>query len=1045
MPEESYEWENLEVIELNRELPRNDSIPFPDQESAASNKSSPLCMSLNGTWKFCWSASPMDKLEGFFNDDWDVDNWNEIEVPSNMEIKGFGTPIYRNFGYTDSLKKHRIPNIDHNHNPVGSYKKEFILPSQWNEREVFIHFGGVKSAFYVWVNGVMVGYSQGSMNASEFRVTPYIKEGGNTVSVEVYKWSDGSYLEDQDMWRLSGIFRDVYLMAVPNISLRDFFIRCELDEDYADAELLVTAWLQNYLEDDIYDYSLRLNMVDENNNTVGNEILAAEGFNIPAGEEAVTELRAKVKNPHKWTAETPYLYKVFLTLLDSSGEVLEVRSCNFGFRKIETSEGQLLINGVPIKLKGVNRHEFHPLYGHAVPKEITEKDIKLIKANNINAVRTSHYPNSDAFYELCDRYGLYVVDEADLETHGLRHRIPGSKKQWELPCIDRVVRMVEHHKNHPSVIMWSLANESGFGNNFRRMKEEALNVDDTRPIHYEGDHVLDVSDVFSMMYASPHQVAKVGRGESVRVGVFEQNNPLGKVVREKQYREKPFILCEYAHAMGNSLGNFYKYIEVFEEYPRCVGGFIWDFSDQSILSQTEDGRDFWTYGGDFGDKPNDGFFCANGILAADRTPHPSFWEVKKNYQEIKVHPVDLFSGEFEIENKYSFLTLDFVDISWQLMKDGVVVEQGEIAPLPVEPRDVQGLNIPYSEPKIKENTEYHLFVKFTLNQDTSWAGKGHIMAWEQFKLPFSKEVKGYRRRPENVEVPQLIDEDNMFKVYGDGFRVEIDKEKGNLCSYVYGDREYISTPLTPNFWRVPTCNDMGLGNHIPLLKRESPWKGVAEAREVRNTDYRWLKSTAIEIKIESRVQYGQKPLVTIYIIHLDGEVEIYNSFTPARELDRMGMQVEIPGEFERMSWFGRGPHETMWDRKQSGIIAIHSLPIEEIPHNYLYPQENGNRSDVRWMAITDGQGEGFLVKDLGGTLLNVSAWPYTMEDLYEAQHIHELPRRDNFTVNIDYQQKGVGGDNPIFSSVHNEFKLKKGINYRYMFSFKGGVNLDELW
>lgn len=1030
-----YEWENPGIIEINREPARSTSVTFPNRRTALVEGISPYVQSLNGVWKFYWSPMPDDRPVGFFQPGVNIDHWDDIRVPSNMELKGYGIPVYRNFGYTRSLSKWRIPGINHEDNPLGSYRRDFVIPAEWKGREIFINFDGVKSAFYLWINGNFAGYSQGSMTPAEFRITPLLKEGVNTVAVEVYKWSDGSYLEDQDMWRLSGIFRDVTLMAVPALTIRDFYIRSELDEKYEDAVLKISAAVHNYGEEDARG-RLQVTLLDEDGYFVEREVHGEAEINVQAGSESVFNIETPVKNPGKWSAEIPNLYHVILTLNNPSGEVVEVRRSNFGFRSVEIKDGRLHVNGRPIMIKGVNRHEFHPLHGHAVPLEITEQDIRLIKSNNINAIRTGHYPNSPGFYDLCDRYGIYVMDEADLETHGLRHRIPGSSPDWTDACVDRMVRMVERDKNHPCVIIWSLGNEAGYGENIRRMKKAALKIDRTRPIHYEGDHRLDISDLFSMMYATPRQVEKIGRGEAVRAGILEQNNPFGRRITEKQYHDKPFILCEYAHAMGNSLGNFQKYMDVFEKYPRCTGGYIWDFSDQSIFTKTEDGKDFWTYGGDFGERPHNGAFCGNGIVAADRSPHPALYEVKKVYQEIKVHAVDLENGIVRVENKYCFLDLGFVKARWQVTEDGVSLQQGELELPLCMPGETAEVRVPFQGIDIRDDAEYHLQVEFALAHNEPWAHAGYVVAWDQFKLPFEKR-RTVIRHASGMEPLRLEETDWIIWVFGSDFSVCVDKENGCITSLVYGEQEFIVSPMIPNFWRVTTCNDAGIGNHIPFLRRDSAWKKAGEKRKVKAIRCRSGKvdPSRVEITVQSRVRFGRKPLLTVYTIHGNGEIDVFNQFVPKKEMDRFGMQFEVPGEFSRMTWFGKGPHETMADRNTGGLIGIHSLPVEEVAHNYLVPQENGNRSEVRWIAMTDEKREsGLIFKDMTGTLLNVSAWPYTMEDLSRANHIHELPRRENITVNIDHKQKGVGGDIPALLVLHDEFKLKKNITYRYGFT-----------
>lgn len=1030
------EWEDLGVIGINKEPGRCSSFPFPDRERALAGGWSPYCLSLNGIWDFHWSGRPADRPVEFYRSGYNTENWSKIAVPSNMEIAGYGIPIYKNVGYGRSIKKCRIPNIDPDDNPVGSYVREFTVPQGWAEREILIHFAGVKSAFYLWINGQPAGYSQGSMTPAEFRITGLLTEGVNRVAVEVYKWSDGSYLEDQDMWRLSGIFRDVYLVAVPGLQLRDYFIYCMLDESYRDAVLHVEAAISGYGRPGAQRCRLEAALFDDAGRRVEQcEAMAAEAVvekSADAAAETILKLQGRVSNPLKWSAERPHLYKVLLSLTDAAGKLLDARCSCFGFRRVEIKEGQLYLNGKSIKLKGVNRHEFHPLHGHAVPLHLTEADIKLLKANNINAIRTSHYPNHPGFYDLCDRYGIYVMDEADLETHGLRRRVPGSDPRWREACVDRMVRMVERDKNHPCIFSWSLGNEAGYGENFRRMKEAAQRIDRTRPFHYEGDHILDISDFFSLMYATPQTVEKIGRGQAVRAGFLEANNPLGRRITPGRYLDKPFVLCEYAHAMGNSLGNFQKYMDLFESYPRCIGGFIWDFSDQSILRKTAAGEDFWAYGGDFGDEPHDGFFCGDGIVAADRTPHPALYEVKKVYQEIRVRPLNLAAGRVRIENSYRFLTLNFAEIRWRVTADGRAIEQGSLEPLPLPPGESGEVTIPYKIPPAMPGAEYHLLVEFLLARDTPYAPRGHVIAWDQFSLPFTK-LK--RKIPGKAPAQlALIEDDGLIIVRGPDFSAAVEKRSGCLISYRIRGSESLCSPLRPNFHRVATCNDFGVGNHVPFLKWDSPWKKAEQRRKVRRIYWRQPQPDRVIITVLSRVCFGKTPLTAVYTIDGNGEIIVSAEFVPWINMDRFGMITEIPGRFGRMTWFGKGPHETMPDRNASGIIGIHSLPLEELSHDYLYPQENGNRSEVRWAAMTDGQGEGLLIEDAGGTLLNVTAWPYSRADLERAKHIHELPRRENITLQIDYKQKGVGGDIPGLPGLHDEFKLKRGLLYKYSFT-----------
>ena len=819
----------------------------------------------------------------------------------------------------------------------------------------------------------------------------------------------------------------------PPLTVRDFFIYADLDEQYHDATLYLKALIKNHAPGKRSMCRLEVALLDEKGQAVGGEKLMMQEGLVDGGSDLILSMQAPVANPRKWTAETPYLYTLLLTLTGEKGNIIEVRRCSFGFRKIEIKKGQFLINGKAILLKGVNRHEFHPRYGHAVPKEITEADIQLLKANNINAVRTSHYPNSPAFYDLCDRYGIYVMDEADLESHGLRHCLPGSNPRWTKPCLDRVVRMVQRDKNHPCVIIWSLGNEAGYGDNFRKMKQAILEIDHTRPIHYEGDHVLDISDFFSMMYAPPQVVEKVGRGETVRAGFGETNNFLiGRKVTAKQYAGKPFILCEYAHAMGNSLGNFQEYMDAFEKYPCCCGGFIWDFADQSILKQTEAGEDFWAYGGDFGDKPNDGFFCGNGIVAADRTPHPALYEVKKVYQDIKVFPVDLERGLVKIKNKYRFKSLSGLQMCWKITENGAIIQEGQMDTPAIAPGEQTVVKIPFSMPEYKAGCEYHLLLEFRLAAATLWAPQGLVIAWEQFTLAGHFAYKVGSKSP-SAKL-SIEENDELIKISCPLFTAALEKKKGRLISIKSGGREMLAGPLKPNFWRVPTCNDLGVANFVPLLKRDSPWRKVEANRAVQKITLEQRHPGEISIHVISKVKYGRTPLHIIYSFSANGAITVTCQFTPSREMERFGMQMTVPGQYNKLSWFGKGPHETMPDRNRSGIVGIYTMPVEESIHNYLFPQENGNRSEVRWLSLTDERGSGLKIVKSGDNLLNFSARPYTDDDLDRARHIHELPRRDTITLNVDLTQRGVGGDKPGLLALHDQYKMKKGLLYRLCFT-----------
>ncbi|MBD3212256.1 MAG: beta-galactosidase, partial [Candidatus Lokiarchaeota archaeon] len=573
------DWENPRIIGINKLKPHCTLIPFNSEESCfISRKKSPYFHSLNGIWKFNWVKNPMDRPIDFYKEDFNDNNWDDIDVPSNWQMRGYGIPIYTNIKYPYSIDTENIPGIDHNYNPVGSYRKRFELPENWDGREIFIHFDGVKSAFYLWINGQNVGYSQGSMTPAEFKITDFVKPSDNIIAVEVYRWSDGSYLEDQDMWRFSGIFRDVYMYSTPKVHIRDFFISSKLDENYQDAIISIEAKVKNYCGQNVENFKLQFSLVKDKSNIHNPIINIEEKVNLEKLSEINLNLKSEVKNPDLWSAEIPNLYFAIISLYNSSGKLIETESTRIGFRNIElNSKGELLINGKSVIIKGVNRHEHDPDNGRAVSYQTMVEDIKLIKKNNINTIRTSHYPNHPDFYDLCDEYGIYVIDECNLESHGLREKLPNSDSLWEEACCDRMIRMVERDKNHPSIIIWSLGNEAGFGDVFKKMKRETLKIDQTRPIHYEGDYRNEITDVISYMYYPPRTI-KLNAKKNLRKNDF-----------------RPIMLCEYAHAMGNSLGNFQEYMDYFEKFDNIIGGCIWDFVDQGLRKISDDGKEYWAY------------------------------------------------------------------------------------------------------------------------------------------------------------------------------------------------------------------------------------------------------------------------------------------------------------------------------------------------------------------------------------------------------------------------------------------------------------------
>ncbi len=1031
---EAFDWEDPQIIGENKEKGHVLTIPYLEEKSVLGDGKTPYVLNLNGEWKFFWVPKPSDRLIDFYKTDYDIREWNIIQVPGTFELQGYGTPYYLATSYPPSIRTRRIPNIDKEDNPVGLYKKEFSIPKSWENREVFIYFGGVKSAFYLWINGKKVGYSQGSMTPAEFNITKYLKKGKNQIAVEVYKWSDGSYLEDQDFWFLGGIYRDVFLYSKPKTHIWDYFARCDFDENYKDAEIKLRILLRNFLDKDIKKYKIEVGLLDDNKESFRSNPILVSHVKINSNSDIILNLETFIKEPEKWSAESPYLYHLVIKLLDSKGEIVELLHSYFGFSKVEIKKSQIFINGKSILFKGVNHHDFDPDFGYSIPHERMEQDIKIMKQNNINAVRMSHYPSDRRFYDLCDKYGLYVMDEANVETHGLMGNFYLRKKlndKWSKACVDRMERMVERDKNHPSVFMWSLGNEACFGPPHFKMKEAALRIDSTRPIHYENDLDLKVSDVFSAMYFPPNKVEQIGKLEKVKYRF-----PNGSISPEK-YKDKPFILCEFAHAMGNSLGNFQEYMDLFEEYSNCVGGFIWDFVDQGLSKKTEDGKEYWAYGGDFGDVPNSSNFCINGIVRPDRTPNPSLFEVKKVFQEVSIESIDTAAGKFRIYNKYRFLNLDFLNIEWILTENGLTIQQGKIRSQKIEPQTSKEIIVPFERPELISGAEYHLKLQFLLKKRTNWADKGYLIAWDQFKLPYQiVEKKELFLDLPSVEVKYSNDK---IKVLGRNFQIVFCKTSGVLESYEIDDFSFFASSLEPNFWRAPIDNDnlkRVLSYYLPLLSRAiptNPWKNASIRKKIHRIRVDKVAPHIKVVDIEIKYPKGESLYRVKYTIYGNGEMLVEVEFTPSKELIRLGMQTSLDSELVNFKWFGRGPHETYEDRKNGASIGIYSGTVNGIIHDYVYPQENGNRTDIRWFSVTNDKGRGVKISSVGDTLLNFSAWPYTQNDLENAEHIHELPRRENTTLNIDYKQRGVGGDQPAMPTVHNHYKLKRKEKYSYKF------------
>ena len=1033
------DWENPAVFGINKENPRASFMTYGSKSSAMiSNKEgSEFFANLNGDWYFHWVRKPADRPYYFYKDDYDIRDWDLIKVPSNWEIEGYGVPIYVNVVYPHVANP---PYIQHDYNPVGSYKRDFRISPLWEDKEVFIHFGAVSSAFYIWINEEMVGYSQGSKTPAEFNITPYLRDGRNTLSVEVYRWSDGSYLEDQDFWRLSGITRDVYLYARNRLHIRDFFVRADLSDDYSDGIYELDVELSNYnSKDSIFIVKSILKDGED-------EIVSHTEKITMTGPSLLITTEDTVPSVRKWSAEHPDLYSLCISLENKDGDLIEALHHKVGFRKIEIKDKQLHVNGVPVYLKGVNLHEHHDKTGHVVDEATMLKDILTMKSNNINAVRTSHYPQPERWYELCDKYGLYLVDEANIESHGIGYNKDitlADRPEWAAAHLERAIRMVERDKNHPSVIIWSLGNEAGDGHNMLANYNWIKRRDPSRPVQYERAEKSTNApqrhtDIWCPMYA--------GIGYLENYALNEDN-------------DRPLIMCEYAHAMGNSVGNLQDYWDVIEKYPILQGAFVWDWVDQGLLTTNEKGEEFWAYGGDFGppDVPSDGNFCINGLVFPDRSPHPSLFEVKKVYEYIDVKESDLNKGEFKIFNKYDFTLLSDFKMNWQIEEDGKVIQRGDMDLPAVLPHTSEDLRIPFEMPEPQPGREYFINLSFTMPSAWTILEPGHIYAREQFRLPVSVDPE-YDSISDMDSLESIDNEDNII-INGDDFSFNFDRNSGELVSWRYRKSEFIKEPLRPDFWRAPIDNDYGNGLH----KRCRVWREAGKNKELQSISLVENSESSVSVVCDYLIpDLNGNPLGQLgltYTILGNGVMGLDYSFKLVAaeypEIPRIGMNMVTPSEFDNMEWFGRGPFENYWDRKTAAFIGLYKGKVAGQYVPYIRPQENGYKTDVRWAAFSNTQGAGLLMQ--AKDLISVSAHHNLLED-FESEgrtdgrhiegervvnrHTTDVKPRDLVSINIDYKQMGVGGDNSWGARTHPQYTLT-GRDYSYAFWIKPFSSRDK--
>jgi beta-galactosidase len=996
------EIETPECLGINKEPHHAVLMPYAtfEQAVAARRYASPYCRLLNGVWKFHWVKRPELRPVGFEKPDFDVAAWNDVQVPSNWQVLGYGTPCYRNVGYIFKPDFPRVmsePPVTwtayDERNPVGSYRREFSVPADWTGRRVFLAFDGVDSAFSLWINGHKVGYSVNSRNTAEFDITRYIQPGKNTVAVEVYQFSAGSYLEDQDMWRLSGIFRDVVLRSAPVVHVRDFVVKTDLDAAYKDATLDLTAKVKNYGDKAAKPRSIAVSLLDKSGRLVAKADTPMVTGDFDAGQERTVHIKIPVADPAKWTAETPTLYTLVIAAgaADEPGgangrKESEYLSARVGFRKVEIKGRRLLVNGVPIKLKGVNRHEHWPEVGHAITQAQMLRDLQLLKQGNCNHVRTSHYPNVPRWYELCDEWGIWLVAEANCECHGYDGRFDNEPRMRQA-IIDRNVANVENFKNHPSVIIWSLGNESGGrGRNFIDAMAAVKAIDPTRPVHYErfGIGNGNPADFDGKMYGTPDDFERIANDKGLA---------------------KPFYICEFAHAMFNSMGSLAEYMEVFDRCPAIVGGAIWEWQDQGLWNRRNPKHPILAYGGGFGDFPNDRYFIHKGVVTADRNPKPHYPEMKRAYQWIGVEAVDLAAGKIKVKNKHQFISLADFDGAWSLAEDGVERQRGALPVPPIAPGEETVVTVPLRSLQPRPGAEYFLRISFTLARDQLWARKGYEVAADQFRLPI-------HAPPAAVTVPKPVHftrDGNTIAVAGDDFTVVFDRTIGAISALKHRGVEILAAGGGPrlHLWRAPHRNDD--------MWAYEDWHGCGLDRlkfSVRDLTVAQAGPDAVRVVIDVKAD-GERGFsashTAAYTVAGDGSIAVDNEVTfagPRIVLARLGVRLLLDKRLKQFDFLGRGPMENYADRKRGSDVGLYSVGVGE-QYAYEKPMERANHEDVRWAALT-GQRLPGLLAQTDGDFLQVSALPHTDEQMAPVEYKIDLPDSAATVLCLSAKTLGVG-------------------------------------
>lgn len=1011
------DWENPTTPSFNTVTPHAWFIPSDNEQAAIRQQSGSSILSLDGNWKFHIVNNPTQRPADFYKKNYDISKWSEIPVPANWQTVGKDSYIFTDVEYPIKVNP---PYVPEDFNPVGSYKRSFNLPTGWKSKDVFLRFGAVNSFFYCWINEQYIGFSKDSKTPAEFDITAYLKPGENTVSVQVFRFSDGTYLEGQDMWKLSGIERSVELIARPKLAVYDFFAKAGLDANYTNGIFDCTLTL-NRRPQTQKQLALQMKLLDEKGNTVYQQKISSDtGLNY--------QFKTELKDVKRWTAETPFLYTMVVNSFDKSGKLIESFAHRIGFRTAEVKHGLFLINGVPVKIKGVNRHEHDMFTAKVIDTESMIRDIKVMKSFNINAVRNSHYPNREEWYQLCDRYGIYVVDEANIECDGMDFhdlKTLSDKPDWKNAYMDRTRRMFERDKNFTSIITWSLGNESRFGENFIATYQFLKTSDNTRPVEYDEARDNPYTDIITPMYRPVNVLLEYTR----------------------EWRSRPFILCEYAHMMGNGGGNLQAYWDLIYKHKQLQGGFIWDFSDQTFERKDANGRSFWAYGRDMGNvgATSDTSFCADGLFDAARHPHPQAFELKKVYQPVSFSTVGFAGNTIRLTNRTDFTDLNNYELQWFIKADGKLIASGKQPVQSIAPHTAGDIELKLPAFNRKAGTEYFLTVEARTIAATELLPAGHLAAWEQFKLPgFIASIKQGKKNLQPLQQSQI----NGLLNIGNGiFSVSFNQQSGWLSQYRFAGNDMLKDALIPHFWRAPTDTDIGNSMQIRCEVWEHP---LQNAR---------LDSFVISKQDELHTQINTVHYLSAidafyhvrYSIAADGDIQVNVSMNAGRgnlpEMPRFGMRVLLKEDYNKVTWFGRGPFDNYDDRKTAANIDLYSMPADSLFHPYPRAQESGYRTDVRWMGMQNEQGIGLMA--IGAPTISTGVLHFDMKklnfdrDAKENNHGGSMSNDPLIWWNIDYKQMGVGGDNSWGAKTYADYMLPYA-DYDYSFTLRPIESSDEL-